>query len=76
MGGSYVFVDGGDDDGLPHLVTYLGDVVPETYQAYGDLGDFEGGDARGNWYLDVRNMGGSDVSLISWELTLHYKEYE
>ena len=74
--GDYIFVDDSDDSGLSHIVTYSGDVVPETYQAEGDLDDFEGNDIKGNWKLRIYdNTSPTDGSIDGWSIRIQYEEY-
>jgi hypothetical protein len=71
----YIFVDDTDVDGLPRIVTWSGDVVPETYQAEGDFDDFNGDELKGTWRLVIFNSSPTTGgNLNSWSIQIQYEE--
>ncbi len=73
--GDYTFVDDGDSSGLPRIIEYSGDVVPETYQAESDFDDFSEANVSGTWTLRINdNESGTDGTLDGWSLTLEFED--
>jgi hypothetical protein len=73
--GDYTFVDDTNVDGLPRIVTWSSDVVPETYQAEGDFDDFNGNELKGTWRLVIYNISPTTVgNLNSWSIQIQYEE--
>jgi hypothetical protein len=71
--GDYEFVSDDEERGLSHIVTWSGDVVPETYQAEGEFDDFEGYGVGGTWIIEVYNSSLTTTgTLSSWSLCLRY----
>jgi len=73
--GDYTFVDDGDSSGLPRIIEYSGDVVPETYQAESDFDDFSGESVSGTWTLRIHdNTLLTDGTLAGWSLKLEFED--
>lgn len=73
--GDYTFVDDDDSSGLPRIIEYSGDVVPETYQAESDFDDFSEVSVNGTWTLRINDSeSGTDGTLAGWSFKLEFED--
>jgi subtilisin-like proprotein convertase family protein len=73
--GDYTFVDDDDSSGLPRIIEYSGDVVPETYQAESDFDDFSEVNVNGPWTLRITDSESDiDGTLAGWSMTLEFED--
>jgi hypothetical protein len=71
--GTYGFTDNDDSYGLVRRVAYGGVLVPETYQADGDLDDLEETSVFGTWSLLITDFGVTGGTLGSWSLRIKFE---